>query len=277
MDDPFYIKEYHTMSASHYHTMKFTSPHLITYEELNLHDQQNKRHALSMLSIGTKREIRGLCYWTIESATQWFLTQQNTQDLRTMTPYLGSMDRIRYHHALRQLTRDDWIPSTADLPRLFYQALLAPTSLNPLDLLTVHLFVHMDDVGILSEWAHESQRVAATVALAAATPGSWLLRRSSVKDSDIIKTRALCIKDKRTAHTQHILIAHIDGFGYAHLTGVQSFQQMPYSDGRAIPSSIMEPSYMIPTPPLPAIQNLAGSFLDLLHSYEHMMDVDKRL
>ena len=267
------------MSASAYkdrHT--FAESQEDSYEEVEFHDQQNKRHALSMLSIGTKREIHGLCYWTVESAAQWFLTQRNTQDLRTMTPYLGSIDRIRYHHALRQLTHTHWMPpAPADLQRLFHQALVAPASLNPLDLLTVHLFVHMDDMGILSEWTDESQRLAATVALAAAPPGSWLLRRSSVKDSDIIKTRALCVKDKRTGQTQHLLIAHLYGFGYAELKGVPSYQQLPFSDGRAIPSSIMEPSYMIPNPPLPAIMKLAGSFLDLLHSFQHMIDMEKRI
>jgi hypothetical protein len=269
------------MSASAYHNrhaLSFAAPQedLITYEEVELQDQQNKRHALSMLSIGDKRTIHGLRYWTVESAAQWFLTQQKTQDLRTMTPYLGSIDRIRYHHALRQLTHADWTPP-ADLQSLFHQALVAPASLNPLDLLTVHLFVHMDDVGILSEWSHESQRVAAAAALAAAPPGSWLLRRSSVKDSDIIKTRALCVKDKETGQTQHILIAHIYGFGYVHLTGVQSFQQLPFSDGRAIPSPITGPNYMIPNPPLPAFERLSGSFLDLLHSFQHMMDMEKRV
>jgi len=271
------------MSASAYqdrHAISFASPQqdLITYEEVNLQDQQNKRHAISMLSIGEKRTIHGLCYWTVESATEWFLTQRKTQDLRTMTPYLGSMDRIQYHHALRQLTHTDWTPpAPTELQRLFYQALLAPASLNPLDLLTVHLFAHMDDMGILSEWSHESQRLAATAALAAAPPGSWLLRRSSVKDSDIIKTRALCVKDKQTHITQHILIAHIYGFGYAHLAGVQSHQQMPYSDGRAIPSTITEPHYMIPNPPLPQIERLSGSLLDLLQTFGDMMDMDKRL
>jgi len=251
----------------------YTPP--LAYEAL--HDQQNKRHALSMLSIGTKREIRGLCYWTVESATQWFMTQQKTLDLRTQTPYHGSKDRIRYHHALRQLTPPDWTPPT-DLQRMFQQALLAPASLTPLDLLTVHVFIHMDSVGILSEWEHESQRTAATAALAAAPPGAWLLRRSSVKDSDIIKTRALCIKDKRTGHTEHFLIAHIDGFGDAHLTGVQSFQQMPFSDGRPIPSPINEPiCHMIPHPPLPTIERLSGSFLDLLHGFAHMIDMDKQI
>ena len=270
------------MSASAYkdrHALSFAAPQedVITYEEVNLQDQQNKRHALSMLSIGEKRTIHGLHYWTIESAAEWFLTQKKTQDLRTMTPYLGSMDRIQYHHALRQLTSDGWKPPMTELPWLFYQALIAPASLNPLDLLAVHLFAHMDDMGILSEWSHESQRVAATAALAAAPVGSWLLRRSSVKDSDIIKTRALCVKDKQTGLTQHILIAHIYGFGYAHLIGVQSHQQMPYSDGRAIPSTIMEPSHMIPNPPLPAIERLSGSFLDLLQTFGNMMDMDKRL
>lgn len=270
------------MSASHYkdrHALSFAAPQedLITYEEVNLEDQQNKRHALSMLSIGAKRTIHGLCYWTVESAAKWFLTQKKTQDLRTMTPYIGSMDRIRYHHAFRQLTHADWTPPLAELPQLFYQALIAPTSMNPLDLLTVHLFAHMDDLNILKQWDHESQRAASTAALSAAPPGSWLLRRSSVKESDIIITRALCIKDKRTGLTQHILIAHIYGFGYAQLKGIQSFQQMPYSDGRAIPSSIMEPNYMIPNPPLPDIETLAGSFLDLLHSFQHMIDMDKRL
>jgi hypothetical protein len=264
------------MSAPLYNDHHTFAAHLITYEEVELQDQQNKRHALSILSIGAKRTIHGLRYWTVESAAQWFLTQQKTQDLRTMTPYLGSIDRIRYHHALRQLTHTNWTPP-ADLQRLFHQALVAPASLNPLDLLTVHLFVHMDDVGILSEWTDESQRLAATAALAAAPPGSWLLRRSSVKDSDIIKTRALCVKDKQTNQIQHLLIAHLYGFGYAQLTGVPSFQQLPFSDGRAIPSSIMEPSYMIPNPPLPAMEKLAGSFLDLLHSFQHMMDMEKRI
>jgi hypothetical protein len=39
----------------------------------------------------------------------------------------------------------------------------------------------------------------------------------------------------------------------------------------------MEPSYMIPNPPLPAMEKLAGSFLDLLHSFQHMMDMEKRI
>ena len=270
------------MSASVYkafHALSFLAPQedVISLEEVNVEDQENKRIALSILSIGEGRTIHGLRYWTVESATEWFLTQKKTQDLRTMTPYLGSIDRIRYHHALRQLTHADWKPPMAELPQLFYQALVAPASMNPLDLLAVQLFAHMDELHILKKWDHESQRAASSAALAAAPWGSWLLRRSSVKESNIIIPRALCFKDKRTGLTQHLLIAHIYGFGYVELNGVQSFQQMPYSDGRAIPSSIMEPNYMIPNPPLPKIQTLKGSLVDLLHSFTHMIDMDKQL
>jgi len=259
------------MSASHYqahHRAQFATSQedLITYEELNLEDQQNKRHALSMLSIGAKQEICGLCYWTVESAAHWFLTLQKTQDIRTMTPYLGSMDRIRYHHALRQLTPSSWTPPPiADLQRLFYQALIAPYSLTSLELLTVHLFVHMDDMGILNEWNEEGpQRVHAIAALAGARPGSWLLRRSSVKDSDIMKVRVLCIKDKHSGRTEHVLIAHLYGLGYAQLIGVKSNQQMPFSNA---PDQ----------PPLPTLYRMSGSFLDLLYRFQDMMDLDKRI
>jgi hypothetical protein len=270
------------MSASVYkdrHALSFLAPQedVISFEEVNVEHQQNKRHALSMLSIGKERTIHGLHYWTVESATEWFLTQQKTQDLHTMTPYLGSMDRIRYHHALRQLTSEGWKPPMAELPQLFYQALVAPASMNPLDLLAVQLFAHMDELNILKKWDHESQRASSATALASAPKGSWLLRQSSVKESDIIIPRALCFKDKRTGLTQHLLIAHIYGFGYVELNGVHSFQQMPYSDGRAIPSSIMGASYMIPNPPLPKIQILKGSLVDLLHSFQHMIDMDKQL
>lgn len=227
-------------------------------------------HTLSILRIGPKREILGLTDWAIDMALS-FLTQPNPS-------YAGSLDRIRYVHALHMLTPSDWTPPPiTDLSHSFMQALVAPDSLRPLDLLSVHCFVHLD-APILNKWTHESQRVAAITALAMAPPGAWLLRRSSVKESDIITPRALCINDKRTGTTQHILIAHITGFGYAQLTGTQSFQQMPFSDGRAIPSPITEPiSYMIPNPPFPTFQHLSGSLLDLLHRFSHMLDMDKMI
>ena len=257
------------MSVSHYnlhHALQFHAPQedLITYEELNHHDQQNKRNALSMLSIGEGRKIFGLCYWTVDSATQWFLKLRKTRDLRIMTPYLGSMDRIEYHRALRELTTDTWTPPLQDdLRRHFYQALHSPQSLSALELLTVRLFVHMDDVGILKEWDEEGAlRPHSYNTLLGALPGSWLVRRSSVQDSDIIKARVLCVKNKKTGRIENILLGHLYGLGYAQLIGVKSNEQLPFSHS---------------SDPLPATHFMSGSFLDLLHCFKDMIDMDKRL
>ena len=55
--------------------------------------------------------------------------------------------------------------------------------------------------------------------------GSWLLRQTSVKDSDIIKTRALTFRN-HNGDIFHLVIAHIYGYGYT-FPNVARGQVMP--------------------------------------------------
>ena len=98
---------------------------------------------------------------------------------------------------------------------------------------------HLIDWDLLSDFR---LREKAMTIINSAPVGSWLVRRSSVKEQEHVKIRVITSRNKD--EIRNYLLAHINGFGYVLTNGIQG-SSMP-SLGENKPIKINIPFYSLP-------------------------------
>jgi len=189
---------------------------------------------------------------------------RNNKDPFTNQPWKSAMrQRVEIavkarRHAPRELAQEEISP-------LFMEFISDPEVFKSnrtveYDLLRQNL--HIGDAGILSSWGainDDSLRAKAIETLENAEQGSWLIRNSSVKSTNLVTIQALSYvitpKMKTVpAKIHHSLIMHVRGLGYA-IPEAERNQKMPDLNTKDIP--------------LPIYENPLGSVLDILEWF-HM-------
>jgi hypothetical protein len=103
--------------------------------------------------------------------------------------------------------------------------------------------MHFDDH--LIDWKLPSDlnlREAAENIVKKSDSGSWLIRRSSVKEQDDIKIRVITLNQNGVI--KNFLFAHINGFGYVLTDGTRGHSMPRVGDGKTI--KIQMPFYSLP-------------------------------
>jgi hypothetical protein len=208
----------------------------------------DKYHAISYLRKDKLNRPNKIYYWTLESAKLWVLDNNKKIDPETrLLINNGFPERIILQLELQNYPEYKNTPTTELLSQLF-DRYIKNENITPSELCAIKVFLHMDDSGFLSDWLDTvgtDIRTMALTAIETAENESWLLRKSSIVDSDIIKARVITIKDT-SGIICHIPIAHVYSFGYIELAVARSAtmpnekenNQFPNYVGKVYPSFI---------------------------------------
>jgi hypothetical protein len=228
---------------------------MISLAELCADGTYNKLTSISCLRLSNNKPTN-MIYWDFDSAYDYFVTKNKLIDPETREPInKGFVKRL----INQKKVVNSIIPEKEVLQDMFSTYLTNPETNT--DILKV--FLHMDDTGFMTEWLDvqgEDIRTKALETIATKEPKSWLIRKSSVVDSDIIKTRVITYvrADKTICHH---LIAHIYGFGYAILQAERSEEMVNLGENKSFPKIFNNIVY--------------GSFIEILEALKHHIDLTK--
>ena len=207
----------------------------------------------------------GMRFFTLSSLQQCL--QRNDKDPFTNLPWKGAMRRrveiaTRAHAALVLVQA----LAAQDIPALFQEFIQDPTAFKARpEYAWLEQNLHIGDAGILSTWT-DSMRDKAIETLENAPRGSWLIRNSSLKSTDLVTVQAISyVRTERTevpAKINHVLIMHARGYGYA-IAEAERGQLMPTTTSKDIP--------------LPEHDGTHGSFLEVMEwMHENAANFDIR-
>jgi hypothetical protein len=190
----------------------------ITLEELST-IAQNGRQTIGYLRCVNRCPLL-IVHYSTESAFQLFVSRNYPREPETnslLNP--GFIDRINLYRSaitrlspeqlalsLKQETPELEAVATQQKKALFCKYLTGLCTPSELLLLKISLFI--DDTNVLQVY----NRAEAEVALAQSNVGNWLIRQSSIRDTDLIKIRAISFK--QVVEVKHIIIVQIYGYGF---------------------------------------------------------------
>lgn len=234
---------------------------IISFEPACEGNMYNKYLSISYLRIDKLNRPNKIYYWTIESAKLWVLDNNKKTDPETrILINNGFPERIRLHMELQNYPEYMITPTTEALSSLF-DRYIKKEHITPSELCAMKVFLHMDDSGFLSDWLDtvgQNIRTMALTAIEISDNGSYLLRKSSIVDSDIIKARVITYKNT-TGIVSHVPIAHVYSLGYIELNVGRS-ETMP-NEGENKPF----PKY---------VGKVYTSFIDILEGMATKYDFD---
>lgn len=198
---------------------------LFTYETIHQH---NRRETISYLVLGTANRPVSMKYMNLEAAETWFVIQRKKCPLTRAEPRGALRARIEMAVAAKQAGPE---LTVEEIPALFDAFLADPVSFKQTaNYRRLRLDLHMGDTGALSDWTvgNPSQlRIEALKALNGKPRGSWLIRNASIASTNVVTLQVLSfvqvpalldtsVEPHREipARIQHVLIAHIPGYGY---------------------------------------------------------------
>lgn len=241
-------------------------------------------------------------YWDTASCVSTFIKNRILIDPETTLPINpGFIQRIMLYNQTLEKFGVDFEPAPGQIKTLFNNFL--EQTITPDEKLMLRSFLFLEDTSVLHDFSVEKSpkivyktheewvihnniktteaseiRAKALDVLNKAKPGSWLLRKSSIRDSIICKTKVLSFI---IIHNQisHIPFVHVKGYGYFIPDVGQGFimPDLPLSDEEkklldenyTLDDDIVDPRFN-PNNPLPFPQNnmLFTCLLDLL---EHLI------
>jgi hypothetical protein len=205
--------------------------------------------------------LSGLCpvgmrFFTLSSLQQCL--QRNNKDPFTNLPWKGAMRR-RVEIATRASAL------AQDIPALFQEFIQNPAAFKARpEYAWLEHNLHIGDAGILSTWT-DSMRDKAIETLENAPHGSWLIRNSSLKSTDIVTVQAISYVRRQAtilipAKISHLLVMHVRGYGYAIAEAARG-QLLPDSTTKDVP--------------LPEHDGVHGSFIEIMEwLHEHAENFD---
>lgn len=200
----------------------------------------------------------GMRFFTLSSLQQCL--QRNNIDPFTNLPWKGAM-RLRVEIA----SRASQAHASQDTHALFQEFIQNPAAFKGrAEYAWLEQNLHIGDAGILS-WT-DSMRDKAIETLESAPRGSWLIRNSSLKSTDLVTVQAISyVRTERTdvpAKISHLLVMHVRGYGYA-IAEAERGQLMPTTTSKDIP--------------LPEHDGVHGSFLEVMEwLHENAVNFDIR-
>lgn len=239
-----------TCNYTTFHTNKLEkSPNdfvdLITFDPACEDMKYNKFKSISCLRINKLNHPTKIYYWSLDSAIYYVLDHNKKMDPETKLLLPSNFgERVKLQQELRTYFPETYNPSIDYLSILFNQYIIEPSILIPSQLCELKVFLHMDSSGFLTEWVDTTGidiRTKAIEKINTSENGSWLLRKSSIIDSDIIKARVVTIKNN-TGDINHIPIAHVYSFGYIELI-VSREDKMPNEGSNNIFPKYYDPIY----------------------------------
>ena len=201
----------------------------------------------------------GMRFITLNSLQQCLA--KNDKDPFTNLPWKGAMRRRVEIATLAQA-----VPALSEsIPALFQEFIQNPAAFKGrAEYAWLEQNLHIGDAGILSTWT-DSMRDKAIETLESAPRGSWLIRNSSLKSTDLVTVQAISyVRTEGTdvpAKISHLLVMHVRGYGYA-IAEAERGQLMPTTTSKDIP--------------LPEHDGVHGSFLEVmewLHENANNFDI----
>jgi hypothetical protein len=210
--------------AEHYCAMnkkefnKGTKEDPISLDDL-LPVEQNGRKTIGFLRL-FENKPRVIVYYDTLSAYNAFVINTIRFEPETRAPLnKGFVERITlYYQAITTLTEEQLALSiTHEDPaqqlivnqekRAMFQRYMMDQA-TPTEILQLKISLFIDDTEVLHPYTRED----ATARLAHAPIGSWIIRTSSIADTDLITTRAISIS--RPSGIVHVCITQIYGYGF---------------------------------------------------------------
>ena len=208
----------------------------------------------------------GMRFFTLSSLQQCLA--KNNKDPFTNLPWKGAMRR-RVEIASLALLRASALAQalSQDTHALFQEFIQGPTEFKGrAEYAWLEQNLHIGDAGILSTWT-DSMRDKAIETLENAPQGSWLIRNSSLKSTDLVTVQAISyVRVEGNIHVPtkitHLLVMHVRGYGYAIAEAARG-QVMPTTTSKDIP--------------LPEHDGVYGSFLEVMEwLHENAVNFDIR-
>ena len=190
----------------------------------------------------------GMRFFTLKSLQQCL--QRNDKDPFTNLPWKGAMRR-RVEIASNAM---QYKGMELDTHALFQEFIQDPTAFKErAEYAWLEQNLHIGDAGILSTWT-DSMRDKAIETLENAPLGTWLIRNSSLKSTDLVTVQAISyVRTEGSIHVpvkiSHLLVMHVRGYGYAIAEAARG-QLMPTTTSKDIP--------------LPDHDGAHGSFLEVM-------------
>ncbi len=210
----------------------------ITLEEMN---EYIPGQTISYLRLAGRCPV-GMRFFTLSSLQQCLA--KNNKDPFTNLPWKGAMRR-RVEIAAKASA-----PASLDIPTLFKEFIQNPTAFKGrAEYAWLEQNLHIGDAGILSTWT-DSMREKAIETLEKAPLGSWLIRNSSLKSTDLVTVQAISyVRTQIPLKITHLLVMHVRGYGYA-IAEAGRGQQLPDFNTKDVP--------------LPDHDGVHGSFLEIM-------------
>lgn len=207
---------------------------MISWESV---DPGNRYQSITYTRFLTKLERDGgillspvkCLYWNVDTAKKWFIDENKQKDPETNLSVLSPTNfckRIEQQLQLISFFPEKHIPDMEIIKQLFQKWIKNELICEKEECL-LHNFFHIDNT-ILTDWSKSHGMELRTLAeqmIANAENGSWLIRHSSVEDSDMIKARVITSKS-RDGQMNHTIIAIVYGYGYV-VPNIQRGQKLP--------------------------------------------------
>lgn len=193
----------------------------------------------------------GMRFFTLKSLQQCL--QRNDKDPFTNLPWKGAMRR-RVEIASQSSALALALALEPRIPALFQEFIQDPAAFKQrAEYAWLEQNLHIGDAGILSTWT-DSMRDKAIETLENAPLGTWLIRNSSLKSTDLVTVQAISyVRTEGSIHVpakiSHLLVMHVRGYGYA-IAEAERGQVMPSTTSKDIP--------------LPGHDGVHGSFLEIM-------------
>jgi hypothetical protein len=151
--------------------------------------------------------------WDTDSAYHTFITHKMNTDPETKLPlHAGFKERIILYKKATDYFGNEFEPDSEVMERLFC-SFLQVQALEEHEMLYLRAYLHVDNSKAIHEFEATGLLIRPLVeqTLMEKGNGSWTLRRTSLEDSRLIKSKCLSFH-RGTIH--HILIFHVVGLGY---------------------------------------------------------------
>ena len=199
---------------------KGTKEDPVTLEELPT-ISQNGRQTIGYLRCVNRCPLL-IVHYSTDSAHQLFVSRNYPKEPETNSLLnQGFTERIKLYHkavttlspeqlalSLKQETPELEAAVTRQKKALFWKYLNGTCTFAEKLILRISLFI--DDTDVLQVY----DRTQATAELQTANDRNWLIRQSSIRDTDIIKIRAISFKKAFEQGIGHVIIVQIYGYGF---------------------------------------------------------------
>jgi hypothetical protein len=160
------------------------------------------------------------------SAYDTFVSKKVSFDPETKLPlHQGFVERIILYKQTLDSFGTDFEPSSLYLEQLF-SSYLQETPMDERDTLYLRSYLQVEDTTAIHEFnvVGLDIRTEAELLLQQKGNGSWLLRKSSIVDSELVRTKCLMYQNDEKCY--NVLIVHVSGMGY-YLGDVERGEVMP--------------------------------------------------